>query len=1262
MYKMKKLCASFLTASLLFTPVNSVAAQAPEKIPAKTQEIIETPDVPSETKGSGDGWDELFRNAEIQQASQSTINTFFSLGASGYDIINGTKVASDGERMVYGLQDGIHVQESNGEEYLLCTDQAGNLNLSDGILYYTTTYKNDSYIKVIDLKQRTLQEDYCLSGFPIKHMYLVDNDRLLFSAAGRIYRLELSDGTLSLELDCKGLFSFMPTRYGILYATGTLFDYTLYAAGNLVVEHVSDYYMEDDILVYQSNGEEYRLDAGIIFGKNFDAAHIQTAYTDECGYEYITVEEFQRQIQGIVPAEYEETLSGVPAKALFADTFTVDPALTFQGTDYGIPSMKNIEATLYASVSGLLTPAKMTDEQKDIKERAEAIYNDVWKTQGRVRKWGVQDDYIKENTEIHGIIYCQPVNNGRFVLAPGGMTYEEYCQKRASASSELYSEDQKVWAWREFENKDKSKTKKYGPKYGCDCSTFASYCWNLENRHSTKEIINYGIEINDTDRNFLGLQVGDIINKAGDHVIVITDIAYDADGNIGRIETIEQTVPDVKQSVYHSYSEFVEKETGGKKTFDGYYLYRSKSLPDTATLTLSATNHTLYTGETFQLTADAFPGGKITWKSRNASVATVDKTGKVTAKKSGTAVICATLTSDGAPTVEAECLVTVQAKKLTLVPNMVIYVGCSVDLKFTVEPQADIIWKSTNPNIATVQDGTVTGCRAGTVQIRATANGITRTCTVEVKNPALKLSSKNLTVRIGQEISLKANPTSAADVKWTVDKPEIASVDADGTVTGLKKGKAKVTASAIVGGRKISAVCTVTVKKPDLSISRKNLTVYQGDTGVIKATPQPQTTVVWKSSNPRVATVQNGIVTGVKSGKAKITATAHGVSKSCQVTVKKPAFNINKTTLSVYQGDVGRITATPKPLTAVNWQSSDPSVATVDQNGTVTGKKNGTVKITATAHGISKTCKVTVKKPTFAINKTSLKVYQGYTGSITATPRPNATVRWQSSNPSVATVDKNGTVTGIKTGTATITATAHGISKTCKVTVQKPTFRINKTSLTIYRGSGGSITATPTPQTKVVWKSSNTSVATVDQDGLVKGVKAGTATITATAHGISLTCSVVVKEPSFKINQGKLSIYRGQSKSITATVAPKTTVRWRSSNTSVATVDANGTVTGVNKGTAIITATAHGISRTCTVTVTNPVLTVKATSYTIKSGKSVQIQAEAIPKGKITYISQNNAVAAVTQQGRIYARTPGTTTIRVSANGVVKQIKVTVIR
>lgn len=560
MYKMKKICAAFLTASLLFTPVNSIAAQAPETIPVKTQEIIETPDVSSETKGSGDGWDELFRNAEIQQASQFTNNNFFSLGASGYDIINGTKVASDGERMVYGLQDGIHVQESDGEEYLLCTDQAGNLNLSDGILYYTTTYKNDSYIKVIDLKQRTLQEDYCLSGFPIKHMYLVDNDRLLFSAAGRIYRLELSDGTLSLELDCKGLFSFMPTRYGILYATGTLFDYTLYAAGNLVVERVSDYYMEDDTLVYQLDGEEYRLDAGIIFGKNFDAAHIQTAYTDECRYEYITAEEFQRQIQGIVPAEYEDNLSSVPAKALFADTFTSEPVLTFQGTDYGISSMKNIQGTLYASASGQLTPAKMTDGQKDIKERAEAIYNDVWKTQGRVRKWGTQDDYIGKNTEIHGIIYCQPMNNGRFVLAPGGMTYEEYQRERGSADSKLYSEDQKDWAWRRFENEDKSITIKYGPKYGCDCSTFASCCWNLEKRHTTTDIVNYGTKINGTELNFLGLQVGDIINKAGDHVIVITDLAYDANGNIGRIETIEQTVLDVKKSVYHSYSEFVDKK------------------------------------------------------------------------------------------------------------------------------------------------------------------------------------------------------------------------------------------------------------------------------------------------------------------------------------------------------------------------------------------------------------------------------------------------------------------------------------------------------------------------------------------------------------------------------------------------------------------------------------------------------------------------------------------------------------------------------
>ncbi|MCM1113726.1 MAG: Ig-like domain-containing protein [Muribaculum sp.] len=1187
---MRKLWASFLTASLLLTPVNSIAAQAPAKAVAETQEVLGIPD---EAGGTGDGAEELLRDAQSRQILQPEIDTCFSLGASGYDIINGTKVVSDGERVVYGMQDGIYVQEGDGEEYLLCTDQARNLNLSDeGILYYTTTRKNDCYIKAIDLKRCVLPGNYRLSGFPVKHMYLVDNSRLLFSADGHIYCLEISDGTLSCELDCKGLFSFIPTRYGILYATGSLFDYTLYAAGNLVVEHVSDYYMEEDTLVYRSDGEEYRLDAGVIFGDDFDAVHIEAAYTDKCFYEYITPEEFQRQIQGVVPAEYEGIRSDTPRHVLYEDTFLFDPVMTFQGVDYGISSSADLRPTPSASASGQLTPAKRTDEQKAIQERAEVIYNDVWRTQGRVRKWGAEDIYIAENKEIHGMIYCQPVNNGRFVLAPGGMSYEEYQRERASADSKLYSGDRQDWAWNSVQENGETVIK-YGPKYGCDCSTFASYCWNLDNRHNTWDIINYGTKINDAKLNFLGLQVGDIINKEGDHVIVITDIAYDANGNIGKIETIEQTNPDVKKSVYYSYSEFAQKTKKNKSgktipAFDGYYLYRCKSLPVTAALTLSAAEHTLYKGETFQLTAEAFPGGKITWKSGNTSVATVDKNGKVTAKKRGTAVICATLTSDGAPKVQAECRVTVQEKTLTLDKSKVLYMGCSEQLQVTVQPRANIIWRSDDPSIAAVKDGTVTGLRAGTVQIRAAANGMTKICVVKVKNPVLKLSSRSLTVRIGQEKSLTATATPAAAVKWSVDKPKIASVDSDGTVRGLKKGTAKITASAVVNGKTISAVCTVTVKKPDLKINRQTMTVYLGDTGSITATPEPQATVVWSSSNAKVATV--------------------------------------------------------------------------DQNGTVTGVKTGTAKITATAHGISKTCQVTVKKPTFSINKTSLKAYQGYTGSITATPRPKAPVSWQSSDPSVASVDQNGTVTGVKTGTVTITATAHGISKTCKVTVQKPTFRISRTSLTVYRGGTGSIAATPQPQVKVLWSSSNTSVATVDSDGVVTGVKAGNATVTATAHGKSLTCRVTVKDPSLKISQSALSIYRGQSKSITATAAPRTTVKWRSSNPLVARVDADGTVTGMNPGTVTITATAHGISKTCTVTVANPTLIVKAVSHTMRRGTSVQIQAQAMPRGMITYLSRDNAVAAVTPQGRIYARNPGTTFIQVSANGVVKKVKVTVIR
>jgi uncharacterized protein YjdB len=260
------------------------------------------------------------------------------------------------------------------------------------------------------------------------------------------------------------------------------------------------------------------------------------------------------------------------------------------------------------------------------------------------------------------------------------------------------------------------------------------------------------------------------------------------------------------------------------------------------------------------------------------------------------------------------------------------------------------------------------------------------------------------------------------------------------------------------------------------------------------------------------------------------------VAGSIQVPVS--GVTLNKTSITLNEGQSERLTATVTPANATNklvaWSSSNASVATVDGNGNVTGVKAGSAVITVkTADGGKMaTCQVTVKAVTVPVtgvtlNKTSITLNEGQSERLTATVTPanatNKAVTWSSSNASVATVDGNGNVTGVKAGSVVITVkTADGNkTATCQVTVKAVTVPVsgvtlNKTSITLNEGQSESLTATVTPANAtnkaVTWSSSNASVATVDGNGKVIAVKAGSTVITVkTADGNkTATCQVTV--------------------------------------------------------------------------------------------------------------------------------------------------------
>ena len=282
------------------------------------------------------------------------------------------------------------------------------------------------------------------------------------------------------------------------------------------------------------------------------------------------------------------------------------------------------------------------------------------------------------------------------------------------------------------------------------------------------------------------------------------------------------------------------------------------------------------------------------------------------------------------------------------------------------------------------------------------------------------LDKTSLSIEAGQTAQLTATvqPGNADNqaVTWSSSDNNVVSVDATGKITANTKGSATITVTTADGGK--TATCTVTVTEPaapvavtGVTLNKNNTTIYTGRTETLTATIQPadatNKAVTWTSDNTGVATVNNGVVTGVSVGSATITAkTADGgFTATCIVKVEEAPIvhptgvSISKTSINLQVGGSETLTATVTPADAnnknVTWSTSDATVAAVDKNGKVTGIKAGNATITATTEdgGKTATCAVTVTAgppvPSTGLTTHYPEVYEakdlagGYNGKLT---------------------------------------------------------------------------------------------------------------------------------------------------------------------------------------------------------------------------------------------------------------------------------------
>ena len=534
-------------------------------------------------------------------------------------------------------------------------------------------------------------------------------------------------------------------------------------------------------------------------------------------------------------------------------------------------------------------------------------------------------------------------------------------------------------------------------------------------------------------------------------------------------------------------------------------------------------------------------------------------------------------------------------------------------------------------------------------------SAITNTGTVDklVANAAITVNNTKGTVK-NAEINMGGVVMDGPPQQMTV---------ASGVVRPANSSGRPITATGAVssgGGGGGGGSSTPSKPTPGIKLDKTTAELTEGKTMTLKATVTLPSSdaikgdVIWTSSDDTVATVEDGTVTAVKEGEATITA-------KVTVTIPEPSPSPSPSASpspspSTEPSPSEEPTPSPSPSETVTpdpepGESSDPNPSEPVEGGSEGDGDTETelpppapaaVRAAAPAalsaqaapaaradntKTYTATCKVTVKaKPVetvavtgVTLDKSELTLEAGRTVTLTATVAPadatDKSVTWASSNESVATVSANGKVTAVAEGAATITVkTADGgFTKTCTVTVTPGTTQplpvtavtLDKEKLALEVGGEATLVATVTPDNAddktVTWTSSDSNIASVDENGKVTAVAAGTATITATAGNQTATCEVTVTEKTsvtvtvtgVELDQTTLTAKEGDTlDKLVATVKPEDAtnkkVTWQSSDASVVTVDAEGNVTIVGKGSATITVTTEDGSHTatCTITVT----------------------------------------------------------------------------
>lgn len=756
----------------------------------------------------------------------------------------------------------------------------------------------------------------------------------------------------------------------------------------------------------------------------------------------------------------------------------------------------------------------------------------------------------------------------------------------------------------------------------------------------------------------------------------------------------------------------------------------------TGGLSLNITKANTYVGSVINLQALYAPyeGATYDWKINDPKYATV------TATNEFAVVVPKTKTEDGKPAIitvvctltsgvqrMAKCELTIRDSitSIKITPSELTMLENKVEvLKTDSKGSAPFKWLTSDPTVATVValDGqtaaTVSSGKAGTaiITVMNEQNYITATCKVTVVGEVtdLKFSQgTKMTVKMSQgvvqmlPVMTPANP-SGVKLEWGSSKTDVATVDDNGLVTLVGPGTTTIQAK-VKNNYFIGAYCDLTVLQTSTGLKFKStaVAVESGKTQQLEYTLTPanaDTKVSFTSMDPQIASVTaTGVVSGITGGQTYIVATtSEGFTDICKVTVTQLASGITLSTydVTVMVGKTFQVTAKTTPAssteTTFSWASKDTAIATVDNKGVITGVSAGSTMVTVkTKSAKLEIVYVTVKEEMtgMTLNYNTRTIAKGKTFTLKPVFNPatvtNKKVTWKSSNTSKATVSSSGVVKGVNGGAAVITCISEdgGYMAFCVVNVEEVATSITLSPSSTKLGLGKKLTIKATIKSnfstnqKLKWSTSNSKVATVNQNGQITGKKLGKCVITARStdgSGRSGSCSVTVvrQVTGLKLNKTTIRMLEGRTTTIRATVTPSNAtakkVTWSSSDENIATIDTSGMIMAIQEGRCKITATSTDGSKkkaTCWVYVSTAVpatgVTVSQKDMIMVRGTSAQISVTIQPSGStdgIQYASDNSNVASITSKGRVTARKPGVASIIVTtSSGRQTMVNVTVV-